>query len=342
MLTQLVCGESKGRFIVVTDDNPALRKFIRPLLFDHPLAEVWTTLDLLIYLYLTRKEVTASSRKRRFGMLQDLLAPLSFEIEVKLKMSAEHTYSSHMTSGLTPLQSFAGCSLCSKTSQRWQLTFRQLGFKKNPFNIVPDTETNELVWAGFNSTKIEFEKVMKSCLASDETKVLLNLSRYGGGKTHAAYYFAKHSSLYLPEGASPPLHLIPTVPKLGDNAIWEIYIKLIEAISFKAIIASLKGHRASVGQEKALEQLQTFAKSEDVGRLIWLLADEDEDVAYLAGEVLMSGKATVPVRRKLRLRRGIETNSDASLILSALINVLARYKDGADLHPAKTCFHLAR
>lgn len=214
----------------------------------------------------------------------------------------------------------------------------ELGFKKNPFNIVPDTESSDLVWAGFNSTKVEFERVIRSCLASEETKVLLNLSRYGGGKTHAAYYFAKHSNLYLPADAVSPIHLILTAPKLGDNAIWDFYVKLLEAITFKAIIAALRGHRASVGNDRALEQLQSFAKSEDVGRLVWLLADEDEDVAYLAGEVLMSGKATVPVRRRLRLRRGVETTSDASLILSALINILARFDNGAALPKARRVF----
>ncbi len=60
---ELACHGTIGKFIVVTDDNTALRKFIRPVLKDHPLAEVWSTLDLLLFMYLTRKEVTAGFAK---------------------------------------------------------------------------------------------------------------------------------------------------------------------------------------------------------------------------------------------------------------------------------------
>lgn len=214
----------------------------------------------------------------------------------------------------------------------------ELGFKKNPFNIVPDTESNDLIWAGFNSTKLEFEKLMRTCLTTDETKVLINLSRYGGGKTHAAYYFAKHSATYTPAGAIPPLHFVITAPKIGDNAVWDFYVKLIEAMSFTSIKASLRSHRAALGAEDALKELQALAKSEDVGRLIWLLADTDDDIAHFAGDVLMSGKASAPIRRKLRLRRGLESNSDASLVLGTLLNVLARYDGNAGLTKARRVF----
>lgn len=216
--------------------------------------------------------------------------------------------------------------------------WNELGFKKNPFNIVPDKESGELIWAGFNSKKEEFDRIIRACLGSTEAKVILNLSRYGSGKTHAAYYFAKHSSSYMPSDGILPLHIIITAPKTGENAVWDFYVKLIEAMSFTTIRAALQHHRQTVGDGAALSELQAYAKSEDLGRLVWLLADSDPDVEHAAGEVLMSGKASAPTRKKLRIRRGLDSNSDTSQILSALINTLARYDANGPLAKSRRVF----
>lgn len=63
--------------MIVTDDNTAVRKFIRPILKDHPIAEVWTTLDLLLFLYLTRKEVSQTFVKEA---IRDIGGASSFSI----------------------------------------------------------------------------------------------------------------------------------------------------------------------------------------------------------------------------------------------------------------------
>ncbi len=93
-------------------------------------------------------------------------------------------------------------------------------------------------------------------------------------------------------------------------------------MGFKAIEAALRSHRNAVGDKILLEQLQMYAKSEDIGRLIWLLADPNEDIAYMAGEILTSGKASAAARKRLRIRRGLTSNSDAAEILSALFNAI--------------------
>ena len=74
---ELAYSGSVGKFIVVTDDNTALRKFIRPVMKDHLLAEVWTTLDRLVFLYLTRKEVTSRFAK---DAIRDIGGAGSFSI----------------------------------------------------------------------------------------------------------------------------------------------------------------------------------------------------------------------------------------------------------------------
>lgn len=74
---ELASKRTIGRFAIVTDDNTAVRTFIRPILKDHPIAEVWSTLDLLLFLYLTRKEVSKAFVKEA---IRDIGGASSFSI----------------------------------------------------------------------------------------------------------------------------------------------------------------------------------------------------------------------------------------------------------------------
>jgi len=66
------------------------------------------------------------------------------------------------------------------------INWNLLGLQRNPFGIIPDIESNKIIWAGFGKTKTKFERILSNSVSSDETKAVLTLSRWGGGKTHAA------------------------------------------------------------------------------------------------------------------------------------------------------------
>lgn len=66
----LVCAAAEiasrkmiGKFVVVTDDHSALRKFVKAAMKEHPFAEVWNSLDLVLYMYLTCNSVTEGFAK---------------------------------------------------------------------------------------------------------------------------------------------------------------------------------------------------------------------------------------------------------------------------------------
>jgi len=205
------------------------------------------------------------------------------------------------------------------------LDWAKAGLKRNPFSVVPDRESEDLIWAGFQQNKEKFDGIIKRSLNSQESKVILNISRYGGGKTHASFFYAKVDNLPI-DNEPEPLQVIVVAPKRGDQAPLEFYLKIIEGLSITYISSAVK--QLKIDRDVAgLRDLQNWTKSEDLGRILWLLADDNEDISFGAEQLLLQGSATSSLKNKLRLRRGMAGMSDISQMLSAIIKLLSQYSD---------------
>lgn len=205
------------------------------------------------------------------------------------------------------------------------INWANIGLKRNPFNIVPDKDSQDLIWAGFPLIKEKFEDNLSESLNSIESNLTLVISQYGGGKTHSSFYYSKNRNLPINNG-NAPFSLIVQTPKDGSNAADEFYTKIIDRIKFSvlsSVIRSLKNHYSD--DQQSLEKLQEMASSEDLGRIIWLLGDSDDDISFLAEQILCGTSPNATVKTSLRIRRGVQSNSDKAQILSCLFQVLANF-----------------
>lgn len=211
-------------------------------------------------------------------------------------------------------------------------TWNNYGFKSNPFSLMPGQTSGKLIWAGLGKTKKKFEETLAEAFASDASKLILNASRWGGGKTHSANYFSNSENLPKINGqvATPPVSCVIVTPKEGADAAYEFYKKVLETIRIDKIADSAKSMRSHLGHTDSLNVLSDWAGSNDIGKILWLLGDEDGDAAFSAGELLFN-KPTATVRRKLRIRRGVEDTTDRFRILSAAFKILSEYDENGSL-----------
>lgn len=219
------------------------------------------------------------------------------------------------------------------------IDWRKLGFKRNPFNVIPDKEPNNIIWANFKENKQKFDSIIASSLTSKESKIILNVSRYGGGKTHTSYFYSNNSNLPEVEGGfENPIHVVTNTPKEGKDSVNEFFLKLLEGFSLSKIEDSINSLRGSFEtNEESLNYVQNISRSEDIGKLIWYLGDPDENNVFKAERVLF-GEGNATIKNSLKLRRGIKNNTDKIHILSAIIQILSFYKEEDELENPRRIF----
>lgn len=207
-------------------------------------------------------------------------------------------------------------------------TWNDYGFTNNPFSLMPGQAPGKLIWAGLGKTKKKFEETLADAFASEASKLILNASRWGGGKTHSANYFSAPENLPKINGqiVPPPISCIIITPKEGADAAYEFYKKVLETIGIEKISDSTRSMRYHLSDVSSLKTLTEWAGSSDLGRILWLLGDDDEEIAFSASELLFN-KPTAVIRKKLKLRRGVEDTSDMFKVLSATFKVLSEYDE---------------
>ena len=220
-----------------------------------------------------------------------------------------------------------------------KIDWNLMNLKTNPFITIPQKESKNLIWAGLKKIKKELDSLIINSLTSTETNVVLNMSRWGGGKTHTSYYYSNHD--HFPEvdfEYTPPFNLLIITPSEGTNAAYEFYKEVIESIGVTTISKSIKTMRKELRDEKkSLETIQEACKSEDVGRILWLLGDPDEEVSYDASNLFFSSPSA-SLKKRLRIRRGIESTNDRFVLISTIFRIISGYNENKKLQNPRRIF----
>lgn len=206
------------------------------------------------------------------------------------------------------------------------MNLKKYNFSDNPFTLIPDNADENLPWAGFKSNKDSLDKIFREMIANNETKLILNLSRWGGGKTHSTFYYSRKENL-IALGADPeniPFSILVTTPREGKNATNTFYKKVIDEIGISNISKLIFEMRTDKGDDDSYEDLKNWSKNEDIGRILWLMGDEDLDTSFNASELLFN-KPTAKLRRDLKVRRGVEDDTDKFNAISAILKLLSLY-----------------
>lgn len=216
------------------------------------------------------------------------------------------------------------------------VNWQDLGFEHNPFSLLPGQIPGKLIWAGLDDTKEKLDSALIEVLTSNASKLFLNVSKWGGGKTHTANYYANSENLPSINNFeyNLPLHCYIITPKEGSKAAYEFYKKIIDEIGIEYISAAVKLMRTSTSDEESLKMIKEWSGSDDLGRVIWLLGENDEEISFTSSELLYN-KPSASDRSRLRIRRGIEDTTDRFKILSAIFKVLAEYSDVEYYNPER-------
>jgi len=210
--------------------------------------------------------------------------------------------------------------------------------KTNPFSIIPDKESKGLIWAGFQSNKKLIETAIKNIYSSRDTKIVLNVSRWGGGKTHSAYYFSNSNNIkpLLMPNDPVPLSVIIITSKEGNNAPYDFFKKILDSITLELISATIKFMRTVEGEDESLAKIKSLIGSEPLAKVTWLLGSNNEEDSFEASEMLFNGTTTLQ-RKKYKLIRGVEDTTDRFKILSTIFKILSEYdKNAKFIVPRKT------
>jgi hypothetical protein len=221
-----------------------------------------------------------------------------------------------------------------------KIDWHSMKLKGNPFHIIPEKKSGNLIWAGLKKIRGEFDSLIINDLNSPKTNVVLYMSRWGGGKTHTSYYYSDHD--HLPQvdfKYTLPLSLIIVTPSDGANAFHEFYTKIIEGIGVSTISETIKSMRLEIEDPKrSLQNIQQACESEDIGKMLWLAGDADEEISYEATELFFSPKPSAGIKRKLRIRRGIESTNDKFTVLSAIFKIISKYDESGKLENPRRIF----
>ena len=193
-------------------------------------------------------------------------------------------------------------------------TFDRYKLKDNPFRMVPASEPEKLIWAGFGEIKSAFEKRIRRSIGVSNSSLVLNMGEYGSGKTHAAMYFSKPDVLkaLTPEGNKEPLSIRIDFPS-SKNVVYDLYMQVIDKLDFNGVQALLP---AVEERERVIAQL---TKNEFIKKVLELVFCNEVDTDTLS---FLYGNPTATQRKNLDVSRTINFGVDTEQILGAIFTFL--------------------
>ena len=145
-----------------------------------------------------------------------------------------------------------------------------MGLRSNPFENVNPIKGSNLTWAGVPNIKATVTEIYRESYAQNSRKIVLNWGPYGGGKTHAAFYFEKNRLPEIPMESQ--IQFYTTLPKNGTASIRDLVIHCLEFLGTKAIHKILTDSLALNGREKLVEAIHEKVRNETWARTILAFA----------------------------------------------------------------------
>lgn len=133
-----------------------------------------------------------------------------------------------------------------------------------PFSVVPDS-TKNIIWAGMQDIKHQFEREIQGLLISTSTKILINYGSYGSGKTHSALYYSSNENFdFVPDKNIKSFLL--KFPKNSKNPTEDIFQSFVGKYGMQFLINDLKEIKNEV--EDFEEFLKDYSDDEEVRNII--------------------------------------------------------------------------
>ena len=193
-------------------------------------------------------------------------------------------------------------------------TFDRYKLKDNPFRMIPASEPEKLIWAGFEEIKSAFENRIKRSIGVSSSSLVLNMGEYGSGKTHAAMYFSKPDVLksLTPEGNKEPFSIRIDFPS-SKNVVYDLYMQVIEKIDFNKIQEQLP---ALEERQRVINEITKNEKKKKTLDMVFCKHVDTDTLNFLYGY------STATQRKNLDVSRTINFGVDTEQLLGAVFTFL--------------------
>ena len=217
----------------------------------------------------------------------------------------------------------------------WNLVF----LKKNPFDLTPPTEPEQIVWAGMKRVKQRFDEIFEVALSDSATQVVLNQGPWGGGKTYTSLYFGNKKN--LPQTLTDEdrfFQINICVPKEPGKPAEDFYTDILDTIGMRQVHRIIKNAIGNLSENETLDLLQKVLGSEELARAFWLFGTEDANESQALLRSYFLEGVTRSELRKLGIARNITKSQDRFRVLAGVLQCLI----GIDKHresfrPSRVC-----
>ena len=217
----------------------------------------------------------------------------------------------------------------------WNLVF----LKKNPFDLSPPTEPEQIVWAGMKQVKQRFDEIFEVVLSDSATQVVLNQGPWGGGKTHASLYFANKKN--LPQTLTDKdrfFQINVCVPKEPGKPALDFYTDILDTIGMRQIHKIIRDAIGNLSENETLELLQKVLGSEELARAFWLLGTEDTNEKQVLLRSYFWEDVTRAELRKRGIARNITKSQDRFRVLAGIFYCLIGIDQSREsFRPSRVC-----
>ena len=217
----------------------------------------------------------------------------------------------------------------------WNLVF----LKKNPFDLTPPIDLEQIVWAGMKQVKQKFDEIFEVSLSDSATQIILNQGPWGGGKTHASLYFKNKKNLPQPLTDEDSFFQINVcVPKEPGKPAEDFYTDILDSIGMREVHRIIRKAIGNLSENETLDLLQKVLGSEELARAFWLFGTEDaNENQSLLRSYFLEGVTRTELR-KLGIARNITKSQDRFRVLTGVLQCLIGIDQRREsFRPSRVC-----
>ena len=204
-----------------------------------------------------------------------------------------------------------------------QIDWNRIFLNGNPFDIIPPTDPEQVIWVGMPKLKERFNEIFEIAISSASTQIVLNQGPYGGGKTHASLYFRCEKNLPSVSPRVSKIYTIPVhIPRDSGNPDQGFYMEVLDMFGMTHVREIIRSAVSDLVEEEALQSLHKILGSEELARAFWLFGTEDaNDKQALLRAYFLEGSTRTDLK-KLGLARNITKAQDRFRVLAGVLQCL--------------------
>ncbi len=196
------------------------------------------------------------------------------------------------------------------------MLWTDINLVRNPFQYTNPTNSSNLVWAGLKTVKEAVERVYIGAYQRTARQIVLNWGPYGGGKTHAAYYFTPSKIESIREENF--IHIYCRLPKDSSQATKQLVDNIIDSLRVSKIKEMLEKVYNEVGKEYLHEYITNQIQSEEFADAIIKFAEPAHATHALLSKYLFDGLSGAKLD-KLNIARSLKNDNDRVKFLAGIL-----------------------